>query len=284
MALRDIIEEKLERLDSVPLAFTTFVERDQERVFREALQLLGELETVGGLIILSETNIATVERIVLQIRGVIFGEEYVAALTTFASQFNIQGGINDQYFVQVLESFTVKDIYKQVLRQSQSIAIASLDLGGIDAAFIPEYKNILNASVSSGADVLQTADSLRTYILGDSRIEGQYTRYVKGVAFDAFAHTDRSYTETIANDLGLDWFRYAGGLIKDSRVFCVERNGKFFHRSEVEGWGAIPQWQGRDRNTNQNTIFTLLGGYNCKHSLLPVSSSAVPKEVQNRIN
>jgi hypothetical protein len=32
-------------------------------------------------------------------------------------------------------------------------------------------------------------------------------------------------------------------------------------------------------NTNEDTIFVNAGGYNCQHSILPISTFAVPKEV-----
>jgi hypothetical protein len=34
-----------------------------------------------------------------------------------------------------------------------------------------------------------------------------------------------------------------------------------------------------NRATDSTTIFAYRGGYNCQHSILPVSEAAVPKEV-----
>ena len=73
--------------------------------------------------------------------------------------------------------------------------------------------------------------------------------------------------------------QYAGGLIKDSRQFCVERDGKFYHLKEVQSWGNIQQWQGRYRRTNEQNIVEWLGGYNCKHVFAFRSLASVPMDV-----
>ena len=36
-------------------------------------------------------------------------------------------------------------------------------------------------------------------------------------------------------------------------------------------------WQGKMYGTNESTIFVTAGGYNCQHSIMPVSVFAVPK-------
>jgi hypothetical protein len=59
----------------------------------------------------------------------------------------------------------------------------------------------------------------------------------------------------------------------------------YFHRNEVAGWGrgegvgecGFP-WAGMFKGTNEATIFVYVGGYNCQHSLLPVSEAIVPPE------
>ena len=68
-------------------------------------------------------------------------------------------------------------------------------------------------------------------------------------------------------------------------------NGKIFHNKEIEEWGRKPDlWRktgdcsggGRAGGTNEVTIFSLLGGYNCLHSLIPMPVEAVPEDVIQR--
>lgn len=67
-----------------------------------------------------------------------------------------------------------------------------------------------------------------------------------------------------------------------TRPFCKARAGKFFHRSEVEAWASM-DWAGKMAGTDARTIFVTRGGYNCQHSLLPVSKFAVPAADRARI-
>jgi len=52
--------------------------------------------------------------------------------------------------------------------------------------------------------------------------------------------------------------------------------GKVFTTEEVKEWASL-DWQGKNPATNASNIFTLLGGYNCMHTLLPVSKERAKK-------
>jgi hypothetical protein len=38
-------------------------------------------------------------------------------------------------------------------------------------------------------------------------------------------------------------------------------------------------WAGENQSTNEQTIYNFAGGYNCQHSILPVTIDQVPVEV-----
>jgi hypothetical protein len=132
---------------------------------------------------------------------------------------------------------------------------------------------------------------LRYLIEGNEEVDGRLMSHVKRVAYDSFAVSDRSYTNTIATDLGLEFYRWSGGKIEDTRCFCLERAGKYFHREEIKAWGRGENigkcksnglWEGANSNTDEATIFFYAGGYNCKHSIAPVSKKSVPADVMQR--
>jgi hypothetical protein len=85
-----------------------------------------------------------------------------------------------------------------------------------------------------------------------------------------------------AKDLGLSWYRYIGGVIDTSRDFCIERDGGYYHEEEVQEW-ADEDWDGKIEGTDSENIFTFCGGWNCRHSLVPVLKQTVPDEDLNRI-
>lgn len=85
-----------------------------------------------------------------------------------------------------------------------------------------------------------------------------------------------------AKDLGLSWYRYIGGVIQTSRDFCVDKDGGYFHASEIEEW-ADEDWDGKIDGTNSETIFVFVGGWNCRHDLIPVLEQSVPESDLQRI-
>ena len=74
---------------------------------------------------------------------------------------------------------------------------------------------------------------------------------------------------------------YAGGELPTTRPFCEERVGKFFHYKEIESW-ASENWAGKNSETTAQNIYEYLGGWNCQHTLIPVTIEMVPQEVIDR--
>lgn len=280
--LKEIIEQKTKRLEEVPDKLISSVEASQKRIFDELIILIEDLETQGGKILLSNNNLMKVEIIVNKLSDVVFGSQYLEAVGSFAAEFNTQAEINKEYFEKVLgEEFVDKALYENILRASQKNAIELLSDAGINNAFFNPMKQILNTSVTTGQSMGEAIKALRAFVEGNDEVDGVLLRHVKQVARDGFSFADRQYTNIIANDIGLEFYQYSGGTVNDTRDFCAARTGKYFHKSEIEKWASL-EWQGKAKGTTKSTIFTFCGGYNCMHSLLPVSRTRVPKDVLAR--
>jgi hypothetical protein len=232
---------------------------------------------------------AIIENINQTIKNTIFTPEYEKSLTSFIGEFNTQAGLSNEYFQIILDDFEVKPVYKSLLKSTQRNAIQLLNDDAFSQVLINPIKETLESSIVNNVSFGDTITNLRYIIEGDETVDGRLISHVKRVAYDSFAVSDRSYTNTIATDLGLEFYRYSGGEIETTRCFCDERAGKYYHRKEIEGWGdgvgvgscGFP-WAGMNTNTDKATIFFYAGGYNCKHSLLPVSAKSVPQEVKDR--
>ena len=59
-------------------------------------------------------------------------------------------------------------------------------------------------------------------------------------------------------------FRYEGGLIKDSRDFCIARDGLEFFEEEGERWNEM-EWAGKMPGVD---FFVQIGGFGCRHWLV----------------
>jgi hypothetical protein len=83
-----------------------------------------------------------------------------------------------------------------------------------------------------------------------------------------------------------EFFVYQGRPIATTRSFCRERAGRYWHREEIKEWGrnaGFMPWKGMHKGTNEVNIFLLLGGYTCRHILIPVSRGTVPQEDLDRM-
>jgi hypothetical protein len=54
-----------------------------------------------------------------------------------------------------------------------------------------------------------------------------------------------------------------------------------YHTEEIRQWATL-DWDGKNRATTADTIFSLRGGYNCNHLLVPIATALVPEDVLTR--
>lgn len=284
-----ILDDKFDRLDEVPKLLEQTTETLQAEVMDEVERLTSQLETVDGKFVLSEKNISILESIETKIKNKIFSPKYETALRKYAREFTNQAKLNDLYFEGIVNNYEVKPIYEEVVKQAQRNTIELLTGDTFTQPLMTPLKELMNTAVMNEGSYYDTLQGLRKIILGNDQVDGKLLSHVKRVAYDGFAISDRTYTTIVAKDLGLDFYRWSGGKIDDTRCFCLERAGKYYHRKEIEAWGDGKEvgncghpWQGMNSLTNKDNIFSLAGGYNCKHSPLPVSEKSVPEAVIRR--
>jgi len=121
-------------------------------------------------------------------------------------------------------------------------------------------------AVIAGDSLSDLTDTIEQRLLGGTDKRGQpMANHAKTIAETRYMEVDSIITDRLAQEAGIDKFRYAGSLIKDSREWCKEHAGKVFTRSEIEGW-RDQQWAGK----KAGDPFTVRGGWNCRHYWIPV--------------
>jgi len=283
--LDEIIKEKMSRLTSVPDKMVTASDRAQINMLNEAERLVSQMDIVDGKFVFNNKNIQLINTISNELESVIIDDEYIKSLTSFAKEFNTQATINNSYFYKIIDTFEPQSVYQSTLRVTQTNAIDLLSQDAVSAQIISPIKDSLLSSVTNGGTFTDAMNAIREVATNTEKSDGLLTRYVKRVAYDSFAVSDRQYTKVISEDLGLEFYKYQGGEVADTRCFCEERHGNWYHKKEIQDWGAGKNvgkcgypWQGMNANTNSDTIFSFVGGYRCLHNLIPVITSRVPKE------
>lgn len=277
-SLDEIIQEKLDRLETVPDAFTSSIDKHQGKVYRELLGLLEGLDREAGNIVISEANIARIEQIINGLKDVFFDKDYLAAVKTFAGEFDTQAKITKQLFAVGFDEIPNDKLFQEILRVTKRNAVSLFNDQAISQEYFEPLRISLTTSITSGASYKDTVESIRALTLGNSTAEGLVQSHAKTIARTSFSISDRAYTTQISQAYNIEFYKYSGSTIETTRPFCDSRHNKFYHKKEVEAWGDLDPWAGWMKGTNSSTIFTNLGGWNCRHSLIPVSVFAVPKK------
>jgi hypothetical protein len=268
--------------------FTASIGRIQDSLYRRITAVVKNLETDNqGYILQSSAN-----RIILREAEGIFDEviksgQYQKAVEESLGTVPKIDDLNQRYFETVSDSFKLNRAY---LKSLQKAVISDLNTyllqGGLTASVKLPLNQILRQNVNSGGSFSGMLDQLRKYITGGEN-EGKLLRYSRGILTDTLFNYARSYQESVTRDLNLDWYFYSGGRTskgkgsKGSREFCIDRMNEFWHRSEIESWANL-EWSGKNPATTKSSIFIYAGGFNCRHSLIPVHVSSVPKDAVER--
>jgi hypothetical protein len=220
-------------------------------------------------------NIRAIIGLKAQLTNVIVtNPEYVAEVGIVLEGFKDLKKLSDLYFSELIDGFNAKEVlYKEILAANVEITKDMLLGSGIRNNFANAIQETLlaNASGTTNRTVLQK--TLKQFIEGTPEEQAYLNRFVKQVTNDSIMGFSRQYNQTIAEDLNLQYGFYSGTAISDTRSFCRARHGRYFKKSEVENWANLGNWSGRAKGTTKSTIFTLLGGYNCRHDYYPITQT-----------
>ena len=261
--------------------FNTGVEITQRNVIQKVNRIIRELEVdVPGNIKITSKNIKLVSSLRSELSNLVVDKSYLTRLETYLKSFAKIKGVTDKLFEGVSNFIPDAQIFKDILEVNTTLTANSLSKSGINQNVVQPIADLVTKGVTSGANISDIEDALRTQILGDNQRLGGLERYTKQITRDALNQYSRNYNESISVGLGMEWYYYSGSIVDDTRTYCLERAGQYFHKKEVE---QVPsRWNGMIQGTNSSSIFINAGGYNCRHIWMPVLIDAVPSNVIDR--
>lgn len=275
--------DKFERLSTVPDQFVSDVIKEQESLYKLVLKKIDGLQRKNGVIVINSKNLKLASDIANDLTKLLSSGGYKDAVKSFIKEFDAQAEINDNLLKEELDEVIKSANDKLVLDEYKKIAAETLiGVAILDALISIPIKQTIEKAVLSKSDYTDLVQDVTILTIGDKDKLGRLERYAKQAAYDAMAQSDAAYTQSIAESNGIEFFRYAGGKVRDSREFCISRSNKYFHKKEIEAWGNLSDWQGRIDGTNSSNIFVNRGGWRCLHSFVPVSLYNVPKDVLKR--
>ena len=258
----------------------------QKDMYSVILKTIKKLETDDdGNILTTNANLKLLRELRGNIKKTIITPKYKKDLGRFLGGFEELKGINDTYY-KAVASGTLnanKNVFNTIKNLSIDATKNSLLETGITNEIILPVQRLLEKNITTGGNFVDLTESLRLDILGNSEKLGKLERYTKQITTDALNQFNANYNQAVSQDLGMEFYFYNGGIKETSRSYCINRvaEGRYFHKKEVEE-SANEQWAGKIPSTNESTIITNRGGYNCGHQWLAVDAIAVPKSVIER--
>jgi len=164
-----------------------------------------------------------------------------------------------------------------------------------DTSLLTEVKNYVARSITGQIDTKDFIRGLKDMLQGVPKtivkdgkriitqtgaLEKLYQRY----AYDLYQQYDAAYNKALADEFDMNYFMYQGGLIEDSRDFCVAHNAKVWSREEADTWknwrpvdGQYPEgYKVKQKDIYKHpgymdyegyNPFIDRGGYRCRHGL-----------------
>lgn len=277
--LSELIAEKTRRLTTVPDIYLTEVERAQKRLFPQIVEILRQLAVdSSGNIILNSSNLALAANVKELVQQILADSEYISAVRSYAAGMNEQVNVSNELFAKAFDGFKPAANAQALFRLTQANAVDLMVNAIGNQRFADVVRENIETAISSNAGFTETVRQLQTIVTGDEEVDGKLLQYNKQIAHDTFAIADRNYTSAVSEELEAEWFFYSGSEIETTRPFCAARHNEYFYYKEIESWPQTAgDWAGRIPGTNSSTIYSYAGGYNCRHSIIPVSVRRVPE-------
>lgn len=278
--LSDKVEGIVSKAEKV---FGSQINVTQKALFEQISLLLNKLDlNIDGTIKQSQANRMIMARADEYFNKAFNQSGYYQSLGNFTDEILSITAANEAYFTTVLDTFSIDAQYlKSLQKQSISQLESLLANEGLESQVKQPILNILNQNINTGAKFSDLNQQVKDFIIGNVEREGRLKSYASQITYDTLYNYSRALQEAISTNSNLQFIVYLGGLVKDSRDFCIEKAGNYYHYKEVEEW-ASGDWAGKRSGTTESAIFIFAGGYRCEHQIIYVSEFVVPNDVIQR--
>ncbi len=148
-----------------------------------------------------------------------------------------------------------------------------LDNFNKDPRLLNDFKELVTKGITGNISRTEMNSQVRRYIVGAEGANGQLQKHYSNFIYDTYQQVDNLGSSNYAVALNMQSFIYSGGLIKTTRNFCCQRNGKVWTVKEAQKWQNL-SFTGK---SNPYNPLINLGGYNCRHSTQYLSNITAAK-------
>lgn len=290
------IDKLIKLIDDAVVNFVDGIPVAQKQLYNELIVLIKELEIDNGKLRNTVSNIKLLGRLKTKINEVIVNDKYKKQVAQYLNQFNAVTTWQNNYFSSLVKKYSPPKVLEAIKTESIDATVTAMTESGIDANVGESIRSVLRTAITSGGSYAELTENLRNLIQGTPETAGVMDRYLRTIATDSINTYSRVYNDTVASDLGLNWFRYTGSLKETSRPFCIEcEKFEYFHKNQipdllkgkiynekVELYVRTGLPEGMKANTNTANFSELAGGWNCGHQVVWITEGQVPEAIKQK--
>lgn len=270
------IEAKADWIDRSMDALQELIKAKEIEFARAFLELfMDKLDTQDNVLLTTENNkrlLASIDRIFATLKSGISTQ----IITKMVKDVNHIISENSEFYGRMsnmsnkefnLKSKTIKDIVYDRLGLDEDGALKKEGYmqGLLDTSEVRnKIKDYSYRGVLTKSGFESFKNGAKDLIAGEPGKLGAFSKYHRNYAFDIYSEVDAMNSKMFKDQLGLKYFIYNGGIIKNSRSFCIRKAGRVFTVDETESWAD------ESDNTAQQPNYDPLinrGGYGCRHSI-----------------
>lgn len=246
-------------------------------------KLLGKMETENGTIKNSLKNRKILSEVLKLIRT------YYKSQTSTLSK-EIETRLSELVGINI-EEFE-KQVKKKIDKQLYTDTILT-DIGFIGSKIKPNSyldsllkdnvvsKTIvatISKAIKAGSALADLVKKITEYFVPKSGLGLIESQLFRNGGYNLYQQQDRILTDTMAEDLNLNYAVYSHTVKNNTRHFCKQRINKIYTREEIKSWNAL-QWSGK--NQNIDVLFSQ-GGHNCRGSYSWISEETAKRLASTR--
>ena len=246
----------------------------EDTIYRKVRAAALKFNTDGGKLVFDDSNVEQVARLNQVIIDAIQSTPYPSKVRDYLGSFDTikKYGLDVVADVNQLDRDALEALVNPVQRATVQQTLDNLTGVGINSNFVEPLKQGIYKNIVAGSTITDLETYLKSVIQSDPERMGQLKRYSTQVARDALNQYDGQVNARIASEFELDAYQYVGSIIADSRPQCVRWAGSIIPIERLpdeiawmysNGTGSIP-------GTTVETFPIYRGGYNCRHSAIPI--------------
>ena len=290
-------------IDGASADFDKVVEASEKKILQETLSLIKGLETdAQGNIKTTISNLKKIGVIKTRLTKIANNKQFLAGVAKLIGAFDKIYNEQKKYFDSLSSNFVAHTNYHmgasskfELMKSIAAQNVANnLTGAGLSANVTGKISDMLLRAVTTGAKYSDIVSEMHAYLLSTETSQGALSKYAKTYAVTALGQYTGQNNKLVTDDLGCEWFMYTGSTIETTREFCAHMTKKkYIHISEfadilagkIDGhecaiYDKTGLPYGLIEGTTPENFLVNVGGWNCRHQLVPIAKEMVPAEIR----